>query len=198
MASERLVEDLLALWRLLRRSTHPVRRAEMTPEQYWLLKSLSRRGACSVGELATALGLSGSSVTSACKRLEKAGFVRRVRQGEGGDERVVLVELTARGSEQVAAWQRERRAVLSRMLEPLTPQEQDELQRLIERVLAAAEAAGGWHEGEGDGQGQERPSRGHAPGKPDQDQGPGVPKSEGSGAGPASDAIPAVEGGQAE
>ncbi|WP_069803290.1 MarR family winged helix-turn-helix transcriptional regulator [Thermogemmatispora onikobensis] len=141
MASERLVEDLLALWRLLRRSTHPVRRAEMTPEQYWLLKSLSRRGTCSVGELASALGLSGSSVTSACKRLEKAGLVRRVRQGDGGDERVVLVELTARGTEQVAAWQRERRAVLSRMLEPLTPDEQDELQRLIERVLAAAESA---------------------------------------------------------
>ncbi|WP_376797599.1 MarR family winged helix-turn-helix transcriptional regulator [Thermogemmatispora sp.] len=139
MASERLVEDLLALWRLLRRSTHPVRRAEMTPEQYWLLKSLSRRGSCSVGELATALGLSGSSVTSACKRLEKAGLVRRVRQGDGGDERVVLVELTAQGNERVAAWQQERRAALSRMLEPLTPAEQEELQRLIERVLAAAE-----------------------------------------------------------
>jgi DNA-binding MarR family transcriptional regulator len=139
MASERLVEDLLALWRLLRRSTHPVRRAEITPEQYWLLKCLSRQGAHSMGELASILGLTGGSVTSACKRLEKAGLVRRLRQGDGGDERVVLVELTGRGKEQVAAWQRERREVLSRMLEPLTQQEQDELQRLIERVLAAAE-----------------------------------------------------------
>jgi DNA-binding MarR family transcriptional regulator len=139
MVSERLVEDLLALWRLLRRSTHPVKRAEITPEQYWLLRSLSRRGTRSVGELAGMLGLTAGSVTSACKRLEKAGLVRRVRQGDGADERVVLVELTAQGVKQLDAWQQERREVLSRMLEPLTQQEQDELQRLIERVLEAAE-----------------------------------------------------------
>ncbi|RAQ97382.1 MarR family winged helix-turn-helix transcriptional regulator [Thermogemmatispora tikiterensis] len=192
MASERLVEDLLALWRLLRRSTHPVRRAEMTPEQYWLLKNLSRRGSCSVGELATALGLSGSSVTSACKRLEKAGLVRRVRQGDGGDERVVLVELTARGIEQVAAWQRERRAVLSRMLEPLTPAEQDELQRLIERVLEAAEAAGDGAEGRHDEEpGQEQDNPGQA-------QVPNEQESGGRGSSPLATATPAGEGGQAE
>jgi DNA-binding MarR family transcriptional regulator len=192
MASERLVEDLLALWRLLRRSTHPVRRAEMTPEQYWLLKNLSRRGSSSVGELATALGLSGSSVTSACKRLEKAGLVRRVRQGDGGDERVVLVELTARGIEQVAAWQRERRAVLSRMLEPLTSAEQDELQRLIERVLEAAEAAGDGAEGRRD----EEPGPEQDP--PGQAQVPNEQESEGRGSSPLATATPAGEGGQAE
>jgi len=139
MATDRLVEDLLALWRLLRASTHLVRRAEITPEQYWLLRLLHRRGPMSISELADVLGVTGSSITTACKRLEKAGLVKRKRQGDGCDERVVLAVLTAQGVEQIEVWQRERRTMLSHMLSPLTQQEQDELQRLIERVLEAAE-----------------------------------------------------------
>lgn len=135
MATDRLVEDLLALWRLLRVNTHPVRRGEITPEQYWLLKLLNKRGELSIGELAEALGVTGSSVTTACKRLEKAGLLRRERQGDGQDERVVLVTLTAQGREQIEAWQQERRVALIQMLAPLTSTEQDELQRLLERIL---------------------------------------------------------------
>lgn len=139
MATDRLVEDLLVLWQLLRTSTHPVRRAEITPEQYWLLRLLHRRGSMSISELAEILGVTGSSITTACKRLEKAGLVKRERQTEGCDERIVLVVLTPHGIEQIATWQQERRTMLSHMLSPLTQQEQNELQRLIERVLEAAE-----------------------------------------------------------
>jgi len=139
MATDRLVEDLLALWRLLRASTHPVRRAEITPEQYWLLCYLHRRGSMSVSKLAELLGVTGSSITTACKRLEKAGLVKRERQSDGCDERVVLVVLTPQGVEQIETWHQERRHMLLHMLSPLTQQEQDELQRLIERVLEAAD-----------------------------------------------------------
>jgi DNA-binding MarR family transcriptional regulator len=135
MATDRLVEDLLALWRLLRVNTHPVRRGEITPEQYWLLKLLNKSGEMSIGELAEALGLTGSSVTTACKRLEKAGMLRRERQSDGQDERVVLVSLTSQGRDQIEAWQQERRVALTQMLAPLTASEQNELQRLIERIL---------------------------------------------------------------
>jgi DNA-binding MarR family transcriptional regulator len=135
MATDRLVEDLLALWRLLRVNTHPVRRGEITPEQYWLLKLLNKRGEMSIGELAEALGLTGSSVTTACKRLEKAGMLRRERQADGQDERIVLVSLTSQGREQLETWQQERRAALTQMLAPLTISEQEDLQRLIERIL---------------------------------------------------------------
>ena len=41
MTTEKLAEDLLTLWRILRSLSHPVRRAEMTPEQYWLLRILN-------------------------------------------------------------------------------------------------------------------------------------------------------------
>src|SRR5689334_22826731 len=75
MTTEKLAEDLLTLWRILRGLSHPVRRAEMTPEQYWLLRLLNRAGSLSVGELANELGITTSSATVACKRLEKAGLL---------------------------------------------------------------------------------------------------------------------------
>ena len=137
--TDRLVEDLLTLWRVLRQVSQQDRRGEITPEQFWLLRLLDRQGPSSIGELAGALGIMSSSVTAACKRLEGAGLVRRERQA--GDERVVVVSLTAQGEEQIARWRRVRREALVRLLAPLSEEEQTQLQRLIERVLAAAEEA---------------------------------------------------------
>lgn len=138
MPSDRLVEDLIGFWRMLRRVTNPVRRGEITPQQYWLLRQLWREGPLSITEIARALGILQGSATSACQRLEKAGLVKRERQTD--DERVVLVELTDRGIEQYESWRRRRREVVARLLSVLDEKEQDELQNLIERVLQAAEA----------------------------------------------------------
>lgn len=137
MTADRLVDDLLALYRVIRRGSHPVHRAEMTPEQYWLLRLLSRRGALSIGELAEALGVTGSSMTTACKRLEKAGLVTRTRQSE--DERVVQVTLTEQGHERVEVWHQQRRTLLLQLLTPLEQQDQDTLQRLLELMLEGSE-----------------------------------------------------------
>ncbi len=51
MTTERLVEDLLTLWRQLRNLSSPVRRAEMAPEQYWLLRLLHRSGSLSINAI---------------------------------------------------------------------------------------------------------------------------------------------------
>ncbi len=137
MTSEHLVDDMLALYHLIRRASHPVHRAEMTPEQYWLLRLLRRRGALSISELAEKLGVTGSSITTACKRLEKAGLVMRERQSD--DERMVRVTLTEQGIARVEAWQEQRRELLAYLLAPLAQDEQDALQRLLERILEAAD-----------------------------------------------------------
>ena len=136
MTSEHLVDDMLALYHLIRRASHPVHRAEMTPEQYWLLRLLRRRGALSIGELAEVLGVTGSSITTACKRLEKAGLVMRERQSD--DERMVRVVLTEQGNAQVEIWQEQRRVLLTHLLSPLSQHEQETLQRLLERILEGA------------------------------------------------------------
>lgn len=134
---ERLIDDLLSLYHLIRRTSHPVKRAEITQEQYWLMRRLHCHGAQSIGELADALSITGSSATTACKRLEKAGLVIRERQVN--DERMVYVSLTEEGRERIAVWQQQRREVLSRLLEPLDKHEQDELQHILEHMLQTAE-----------------------------------------------------------
>ncbi len=137
MALDRLVDEMQALYHLIRRASHPIHRAEMTPEQYWLLRLLRRRGALSIGELAEILGVTGSSVTTACKRLEKAGLVTRERQSD--DERMVRVMLTERGQEQIEAWQQRRREFLEKLLAPLDEKQQEQLQELLAHILQEAE-----------------------------------------------------------
>jgi DNA-binding MarR family transcriptional regulator len=138
MTSESLAEELLTLWRILRGLSHPVRRAEMTPEQYWLLRLLSRAGSLSISELAQQLSIATSSATAACKRLEQAGLLTRERQTD--DERIVRVTLTAQGNAQITAWRERKRAALAQWLNVLDPSEQQEFQRMLERVLEAAGA----------------------------------------------------------
>jgi DNA-binding MarR family transcriptional regulator len=138
MTTEKLAEDLLTLWRILRGLSHPVRRAEMTPEQYWLLRLLNRADSLSVGELANELGITTSSATVACKRLEKAGLLTRERWAD--DERIVRVALTEQGLAQIDAWRQRKRESLTDLLSVLDQHDQQELQRIIERVLEAAGA----------------------------------------------------------
>ena len=137
METERLIDDLLGLYHLIRRASHPVKRAEITQEQYWLMLRLYRYGAQSIGELADALGITGSSATTACKRLEKAELVIRERQLD--DERMVRVSLTQEGRARVETWQQQRRELLGHLLAPLDGYERDELQRILERMLQAAD-----------------------------------------------------------
>jgi len=138
MTTEKLAEDLLTLWRILRGLSHPVRRAEMTPEQYWLLRLLNRAGSLSVGELANELGITTSSATVACKRLEKSGLLTRERWAD--DERIVRVALTEQGLAQIDAWRQRKRESLTDLLSVLDQHYQQELQRIIERVLESAGA----------------------------------------------------------
>lgn len=134
MASERLVEDLLSLSRLLR----PGRDSGMTPQQYWLLRQLRRDGSLSIGELAQALGITTGSATVACKRLERAGLITRERQVE--DERIVEVALTEQGRAQIDALRQKRREALAQWLDVLDQREQEELLNMVERLLEAASA----------------------------------------------------------
>jgi MarR family transcriptional regulator, organic hydroperoxide resistance regulator len=136
MASERLVEGLVSLSRLLR----PVRDSGMTPQQYWLLRQLRRDGSLSLGELAQSLGITTGSATVACKRLERAGLLTRVRQLE--DERIVQVALTEQGNALIDDLRQKKRAALAQWLDVLDQREQEELLDMVERLLEAASAQG--------------------------------------------------------
>jgi MarR family transcriptional regulator, organic hydroperoxide resistance regulator len=136
VVTEHLAEALLSLGRIVR----PGRRADMTPQQYWLLRHLQHHGPTSISELAAALGITAGTTTVACQRLEKAAFVTRTRQAQ--DERVVRVALTEQGQALIEAWRSQRREALAHLLSVLDESEQEELHGLLERLLAAAEAQG--------------------------------------------------------
>lgn len=140
MPSDRLTESLLMFWRELHLLSNPVEQGEITAQQYWLLRQLNLRGRSSIGELAAALGISQSSTTTACKRLERDSLVHRERCVD--DERIVRVSLTETGKAQVEQWRVRRREMLSHFLEPLAQSERDELQRVIDHVLDAAGVTG--------------------------------------------------------
>lgn len=135
--SDRLAENLLMLWKVLRSVSHPVKLGEITQEQYWLLRQL-RGGSKTVGELAEALEITQSSVTTACKRMEQKGLLTRQRDRD--DERVVQVSLTAYGAQQMEIWQQRRIEALTHLLSPLSDEEQKTLNHLIERILSVEPA----------------------------------------------------------
>lgn len=136
MATEHLAEELLTLTRMLR----PTRRADMTPEQYWLLRHLRDVGPLSMSELAQAMGITTGSATMACKRLEKTGLLTRERQTD--DERIVQVALTESGRAHIDAGRQQRRNALAQLLDVLDQNEQQALHNIIARLLQAAEAQG--------------------------------------------------------
>ncbi|HVX31061.1 MAG TPA: MarR family transcriptional regulator [Nitrolancea sp.] len=141
METDQLVEDLFDLWRWLRNMSYSIRENEVTPQQSWLLHQLRRQGKLTISEVATALGVSQSSATTACKRLELAGWVTRSRRSD--DERVVEVSLTEAGNAKVERWRQRRRQAVADLLASLRPEDRDELQRLVERVLELAETSSG-------------------------------------------------------
>ncbi|BCL78205.1 MarR family transcriptional regulator [Ktedonobacteria bacterium brp13] len=134
MSTERLAEQLITFSRMLR----PLQHAEMTPQQYWLLRHLRCSGSQTTGDLANALGITTGSATVACKRLEKGGLLTRERQAE--DERVVLVTLTKQGSTLIDETRERRQEGLTHILAVLDEDEQGTLSSLIQRLVDAAEA----------------------------------------------------------
>lgn len=131
-----VVENVMGLWRLIRTTAYPAHLSGITPQQFWLLRHLEGQCPRSVGALADTLGITASSTTSACKRLEQAGLVTRARQAD--DERVVEVDLTPRGHAQLEEMRQRQRDVVERLIAVLDPQEQATLDQLLARILNAA------------------------------------------------------------
>ena len=139
MEADQLLDGLFAIWRLMRRAISNNQQSTLTLEQFWLLRQLWQRGPMTIGELATALGITPGSVTIACKRLEKDGHETRDRQAY--DERIVRVALTPEAHTILEGWLAHRRDVFAQFLERLEPHEQENLMHMIERVLEVANSS---------------------------------------------------------
>lgn len=89
-----------SLRRLRGRDTH-LAAGEVGHSRIELLGLLLDRGPLPAGELAAAAGVSPATVSQLLDRLEGDGYVARARSD--ADRRVVVVELTRRGEEKLAA-----------------------------------------------------------------------------------------------
>lgn len=91
-------------------------------------------GPLTAGEIAKLTGLSTGAVTGVIDRLERAGFVRRVRDLK--DRRKVLVEVLPLDEEKVAPLFESALVVTGKVLEKFTPAERDVIERYQNELIA--------------------------------------------------------------
>jgi DNA-binding MarR family transcriptional regulator len=106
--------------------------------QLSVLGALFRGGPCSVGELAASERVQPPSMTRTVNCLEDGGYV--VRRKHATDRRQVVVALSPKGEETLAADRKLRDVWLAQRLKELTPEERNVLRKaapLIERLAHA-------------------------------------------------------------
>jgi MarR family transcriptional regulator, organic hydroperoxide resistance regulator len=106
----------------------------LTPSQFEILTVLSEEGAIPLNRLGERLCCACSNVTGIVDRLERDGVVKRERSQE--DRRVILLDLTDKGREM---WKSVPRGGCCGMMldSVLDANEQSELQRILEKLIAA-------------------------------------------------------------
>ena len=110
---------------------------EVTLPQYRVLVLLSNRGAQRALDLADQLGVTQSTVTRMCDRLERKGLINRERPRD--NRRVVITAISARGQQLVDAVTRRRRTEIRTILRRMTT---DDREALVSVLRSFADAAG--------------------------------------------------------
>jgi DNA-binding MarR family transcriptional regulator len=111
----------------------------LTGPQLWALKTLSRRGALATTDLAQALAVQPSTLSVLVDRLEKRGFVRRIRPRE--DRRFVEIALTPEGAALAARAPEPAQGRLLHGLRGLGPRELRTIRSAVERLVGMMEAS---------------------------------------------------------
>lgn len=133
--AEDIADLMMRVWDTWKAST-PVKRGDVTREQYRILRVLEGSGPRSVKELAGGVGTTPSSASVSLKRLEKVGLVRRTRSEE--DERVVTVDLTQVGRRKLESWRSRRLSTLGSLFDVLGPDEREVFRSMLERVVSGS------------------------------------------------------------
>lgn len=109
---------------------------DITVTQYRLLAVLAANGPSAISDIAAQLGVAQSNATRHCDRLQRLELVTRSRSTEDG--RVVLVDLTASGSEVVSVVTELRRDEVNAVLDRMAPSQRERAIRAVEEFNRAA------------------------------------------------------------
>jgi DNA-binding MarR family transcriptional regulator len=137
MITEEIVDSVREIWRLGKAGTGSPKKDSITIEQFWVLRYISDQGPKRIKDIAAYIGTTSSPVTISVKRLEKMGLLTRERSKS--DEREVTVHLTEHGKKVFEARQEDRRSVLASVFNPLDTKEKQQLNALLQKVLARSQ-----------------------------------------------------------
>lgn len=117
---------------IAQRTQEPIERTGLTIGQFGVLEALLHLGPLTVGELARKRLRSPNNLTVIVDNLERDGLVRRERDLK--DRRQIIVLLTDAGRERILALFPDHVAHIREEFRILTPEERDELERLLRIV----------------------------------------------------------------
>jgi DNA-binding MarR family transcriptional regulator len=112
---------------------------EVTAAQFVILANLCMDGVKSASDLCKCLSYDAGAMTRMLDRLEEKGLIRRSRCPE--DRRLVILELTERGSTALPRLRQVAVKVLNRFLQGFTKAEARQLESFLTRMLENATAA---------------------------------------------------------
>ena len=131
-----LVEELLSVTQAIRRR-HNARLAafDSSVPRARLMRAMLELGTPRMSDLASHLGLTARTITTAVDALEREGLLER--RPAPGDRRATLVELTSAGRQHIEEWQAFQRQLSEDAMAPLNAQERRELMRLLSLIHTA-------------------------------------------------------------
>ena len=145
---EKKGRDLLRLRRSLTRAEQALESLERTllsanglcPSDLEILERLQRKGARPVNTLASRVGLTSGSMTTAVQRLRRKELVETSRDPK--DKRVVWVSITGAGKKLASRTSAARTALLAEVFGPWSGREQAVLTSFLRRLRKDAESSG--------------------------------------------------------
>lgn len=138
-AGDDLPECVCGMMRMVTRAVTQLYDDAMRPSglrvtQYSLLSRLERLGPVSAASLVDPLHADQTTLARALKVLEGDGLIQRAPQA---DQRVKLIELTAKGRKRVAAARQIWRQAQARMLDQIGREQWDDMRRHLGGILGA-------------------------------------------------------------
>lgn len=106
----------------------------VSPSRFRLLQQLYHHDEISQTALQKELQIDGAAITRQLKQLETEGVI--TRRVNPGDNRITLVRLSDSGRQNIVAYREEKARFLDRMLRDFSPEEQEQLANMIERLQA--------------------------------------------------------------
>ncbi len=136
-----LLSDLFSLFGMMRRAMRSGGIAGLGPSHHMVLMRLREdagelhampHGPARVTELAQFLHLTPAAITQIVTELEARGLVARERSEK--DRRAVVVHVTPEGVRVIQGLRDRRRAVAEQMLGAISPEDREELARILRRI----------------------------------------------------------------